>query len=51
MTITYLKSKDTRLKYIVSLSKSEMQHIEEGGTISGSSKANPDEFIMIEMGE
>ena len=29
----------------------QLKHIEEGGTISGSSKANPDEFIMIEMGE
>jgi hypothetical protein len=51
MEITYTEPKDTRLKYIVSLSKAEIQHIEEGGTISGSSKANPDEFIMIGMEE
>lgn len=51
MKITYIESKDTRLKYIVSLSKAEMQHIKEGGTISGSSKANPEEFIMIELEE
>ena len=45
MKISYLK--DSKLKYIISLSDEDMKLIKEGGDITSYSIRRPNSFIMV----